>query len=87
MDIILTINKRQRLAYIPKVLYEVLGSKVKATPNRAAVLMFSAEMNINDVLRSIDIIKADLLHAKQLQKQPEDQSILTMPKTAVKILD
>ena len=69
MDIILTINKRQRLAYIPKALYEVLGSKVKATPNRVAVLMFSAENNIDDVLRSIDIIKADLLHAKQLQKK------------------
>ena len=69
LDIKIVISEKQHVAYIPKVLYEVLGPNVKATPNRAAVLLFSETTSIDDALKSLDIIKADLLHAKELKKE------------------
>jgi hypothetical protein len=57
------------VAYIPKALFNILGTHVKATPNRAAVLMFSETTSIEDALRSLDIIRFDLLHAKELMKK------------------
>ena len=73
MDISIRINPKQRLAYIPKMLQDILGENPKATPNRAAVLFFSEKTSIDNVIKSLDIIKADLLHAKELQKQKRDQ--------------
>ena len=69
MDITIKIGKKSRLAYIPKALYDVLGQNVNATPNRAAVLLFAKNTSIDDALKSLDIIKADLLHAKELQEK------------------
>jgi hypothetical protein len=65
MDMTIKIGK-SRLAYIPKALYEVLGNSPRATPDRAAVLLFAENTSIEDVLKSLDIIKRDLLHAKEL---------------------
>jgi len=67
MGLKLKINRKQRLAYIPKAIYNILGPDVKVAPNRAAVLMFPADLQIKDVLRSLDIIKADLVHALELE--------------------
>ena len=69
MDLKIKINTKQRLAYIPKSLYEILGSNVIVSPNRAAALIYSENTSIDDALRSIDIIKADLLHAKELRQR------------------
>lgn len=69
MDLKITINEKQRLAYIPKALYNVLGNNVKATPNRAAVLLTRENLSIDDALRSLDLIKRDLQHAKEMQVQ------------------
>lgn len=63
------IHPKQRLAYIPKEIFAVLSSHAKAVPNRAAVLIFSEDVSKEDVLKSLDIIKADLLHAQQLEKK------------------
>ncbi len=65
------IHPEQRLAYIPKEIFEILSSHVKAIPNRAAVLIFSEDVSTDDVLKSLDIIKADLLHAQELEQQKE----------------
>jgi len=69
MDIKISINEKQHLAYIPKALYEVLGPSVRATPNRVAVLLFSENTSIDDALKSLNIIKADLLHAKKMKQK------------------
>ena len=69
MELKIKINRKQRLAYIPKSLYRILGPDVICSPNRAAVLMFSSDISIDDVLRSLDIIKADLQHGKSLQEK------------------
>lgn len=63
------IHPEQRLAYIPKEIFEVLSSHAKAIPNRAAVLIFAEGVSIEDVLKSLDIIKADLLHAQELERR------------------
>ena len=68
MELKIKIYKKQRLAYIPKNLFQVLGTRVKAIPNRSAVLLFSEKTTIDAALTSLDIIKADLLHAKNLQQ-------------------
>jgi hypothetical protein len=68
MEIKLKINKNQQLAYIPKCLFQILSTDVKAVPNRAAVLLFSEKTSIDEALTSLNIIKSDLLHAKKLQQ-------------------
>ena len=68
MELRIKINQKERLAYIPKALFQILGTNVRATPNRAAVLLFSDKTTIDEALRSIEIIKADLQHAKTIEK-------------------
>jgi len=63
------IHPQQRVAYIPRELFAILSSRAKAVPNRSAVLMFSQDVSLTDILQSLDIIKADLLHAQSLEQQ------------------
>ena len=67
------INPEQRLAYIPKEIYAALGSDLKAVCNRAAVVFYSEDTNIEDVIKSLEIIQADLKHALTLKQQKETQ--------------
>jgi hypothetical protein len=67
LELIIRINEKERLAYIPKSLFRILGTKVRAAPNRAAVLLFSEKTTIDEALRSLEIIKADLQHARDLE--------------------
>lgn len=67
MELRIKINQKQRLAYIPKALFEMLGTNVRVSPNRAAVLLFSEKTTIDEALRSIEIIRADLQHARDLE--------------------
>ena len=67
MELTIRINEKERLAYIPKSLFHILGTKVRAAPNRAAVLLFSEKTTIDEALRSLEIIKADLQHARDLE--------------------
>ncbi len=68
MELRIKINQKERLAYIPKALFQILGTNVRATPNRAAVLLFSDKTTIEEALRSLEIIKADLQHARTLER-------------------
>jgi hypothetical protein len=54
------IHPRQKLAYIPRELAEILGQRVKAVPNRGAVLFYPESADPKIVLESLDIIKRDL---------------------------
>jgi len=71
MEIKIKINEKQRLAYIPRSLYNILGSKVNAAPDRAAVLLYSENVSIDAALKSLELIKADLLHAKDLANEAQ----------------
>jgi len=63
------IHPEQRLAYIPKEIYEALGSELKAVANRTAVILYPKNTDIQDVLKSLEIIQADLQHAIKLQQK------------------
>ena len=71
MDFIIKINRKERLAYIPKAIHDILGDNPRATPNRAAVLLFAENTSLDDALESLDIIKRDLLHAKEMPGDAE----------------
>jgi hypothetical protein len=68
MELKIRINEKERVAYIPLSLFKILGTNVNASPSRAAVLLYSEKMPIDTVLKSLNIIKADLLHAKELEE-------------------
>ena len=61
------VNPFQHLAYFPKALYKVLGPKLTAVTGRAAVVFYSEETPIEDVIRSLEIIQTDLQHALELK--------------------
>ena len=72
------INPEQRLACIPKELYEVLGHETKAVANRRAVIFFSENATLADVLKSLEIIRADLKHGLELEKETEARTWVKM---------
>jgi len=63
------INPEQRLAYIPKEIYEALGSDLKAVCNRTAVVFYPENTAIEDVVKSLEIIESDLRHAIKLKQK------------------
>ena len=77
-------NPTQRLAYIPKEIYAVLGSRAKAVPNRVAVLIFRDGISREDVIRSLDIIRADLVHGQEMEKKALEIQMETVPGGAAK---
>ena len=48
-----SINKKARVAYIPKVIVESLGNKVTIVPNTKAAVIFGHDAQPKDVLRSL----------------------------------
>ncbi len=67
MEFEVPVNTNSRLIYLKKEMVKILGAKAKAVPNRCAILFFNYNMKIDDVLESIEAIKADLEHAKRLE--------------------
>jgi len=56
------VNKKQGTVYFPKEIRQALGSKLKGIPNAAAILLYPKGTDQKDVLKSINIIRADLEH-------------------------
>jgi len=46
--------------YVPKEIRECFGRNIKIIPNATAVVMFPDETRYEDVLASLEIIKADV---------------------------
>ena len=63
------VNSEQRLAYIPKRIVEALGYRLKATSSAAAVLFYPESADLEDVVRSLDLIRAELLHSSELKQK------------------
>ena len=68
MEITIKMHPEQDIAYVPKALRKMLGDNPKATPNRMAVLLYSNKTSLDDVIKSLDIIKLDLIHAREIQQ-------------------
>jgi bifunctional DNA-binding transcriptional regulator/antitoxin component of YhaV-PrlF toxin-antitoxin module len=69
VDFELKIHEKQGTMYVPKEIRQALGLEVKATPNRKTVFLYPKNMAIKDVVKSLDIIKEDLEHGIELQKE------------------
>jgi len=67
----LKIHEKQGTAYIPKEIREALGTELTAVPNRAAVLLYPKHMPIEDIVKSLALIKEDLEHGVALEKKAE----------------
>jgi hypothetical protein len=63
------IHPEQRLAYIPRQLVETLGFRLKAVPDTTAVLLFPENADPQDVIESLQIIKAELLHTLAIKQK------------------
>jgi hypothetical protein len=61
------VHKQQRIAYFPKAITEGLGFEFKAVANRVALLLFPKNAKLEDVIKSLRLIEADLEHARELQ--------------------
>ena len=73
MEFNLKAHPVNRIIYLPKELYKILGPEIKAVPNRTAVLCYSKDTAIEDVLASVEIIRADLLHAITMSKNEKNK--------------
>jgi bifunctional DNA-binding transcriptional regulator/antitoxin component of YhaV-PrlF toxin-antitoxin module len=55
--------------YIPKEIREAFTRELKIIPNARAALFFPADAAYEDVLKSLQIIEADLRHRIELEKK------------------
>lgn len=69
VDFKLKIHEKQGTMYVPKEIREALGLDVKATPNRRTVFLYPKGMPIEDVVKSLILIKEELEHAIELEKK------------------
>jgi hypothetical protein len=57
--------------YIPKTIREAFSREMKIIPNSFAALFFPADSNLEDVLASLKIIKADIEHKITVTRRNE----------------
>ena len=57
--------------YIPKEIRECFGRKMKIIPNATAAVFFPADVSLEDVKASLEIITADIEHRIRLLKRKE----------------
>lgn len=57
--------------YIPKPIRESFTRNLKIIPNATAALFFPANARYSDVLKSLEIIAADLRHRIEMQEGSE----------------
>ena len=63
------VHPQQRLAYIPKEIVRALGFRLKAKPDRYALILYPENCDLNLVIRSVEILLEDL----KLQRDAEQE--------------
>ena len=63
----------QGTIYIPKRIRQVLGSEIKATSNRAILLLYPKTMSMKTIVKSIAIIKDDLELGVDLEEKEAER--------------
>jgi len=63
----LKLHPKQRLVYLPKELAILLSRNIRASANCVAVLLYPENIELKDVLKSLEIIQLDLKHKVALQ--------------------
>jgi len=69
----LTVNKKQRTAYISKKIIDTLGHELGAQLNATSGVIYPINANKDDIIRSLEIILDDLRHQAELNKKLEAQ--------------
>jgi hypothetical protein len=64
------------ILYIPKEIREAFGPNLRIIPNSLAALFFPDGADYEDVLRSVEIIEADLKHRIELQRRAKHSQTL-----------
>ena len=59
--------------YFPKEVRQELGEELELICNAKAGVIYSANIPLEQVLRSIEVIQKDLKHRLELQKQQEGE--------------
>jgi hypothetical protein len=67
MEFDIPVNTNTRLIYLKKELVKILGEKCKAIPDGNAVLFFNANTQPEDLIESLDLIKATVVHAAKIK--------------------
>jgi hypothetical protein len=62
------VNEKQHVAYIPKEVIESLGLDLKLVGNRSSAVIYPANAQVSDVVRSLKILLADFEHALEMQE-------------------
>jgi len=71
------VHPRQKLAYIPKEIVDSLGFVWKANPNTKAMVVYPKDTPLIQVLKSLEIILADLkLRLRWLGETDEKGSLV-----------
>jgi hypothetical protein len=69
----LKLHPKQHSTYFPKELVKTLGLKLKAVPNSKIAIIYSDGTRLQDVLISIDILRADLKHRLDTESQTQQK--------------
>lgn len=59
--------------YVPKTIREAFGRNMRILTNTVAVLMFHEDTEYEDVLTSLDILRADVKHRISLRERAQKQ--------------
>ncbi|MDI6814086.1 MAG: hypothetical protein QMD10_11195 [Desulfitobacteriaceae bacterium] len=60
VEFTIKVHLAQRQAYIPKEIVEALGTRLKAKPDRYAMVIYPEGMNPELVIKSLEILLDDL---------------------------
>ena len=60
MQFIIKIDSKQHLAYIRKEIVEAFGLRLKFQPNSKAAIVYPEGVKASDVIKSVEILLADL---------------------------
>jgi len=68
-EIEISIRGKERMAYIPRHLFAVLGRRARAIGNAGAVLLYPEKTDIEQVIESLQAIEHQLTLARNLRRR------------------
>ena len=68
------VNPTARTAYLPKEVFNVLGASATAVTSREVVILFPQNTQLEDVLKSLQIVAEDLEYQQLKKKTVADSS-------------
>jgi len=69
-EIEISIHPKERMAYIPKHIYGILGKRVRAVGDAVAVLLYPEGANLDRVMESLKVIEQHLTLVRKLRQAP-----------------